>query len=411
MFVGGCFNYSAGNLSNVAGYNPSGPSRWTPVGDGFNDCVFALAYNPDQHALYAGGLFTASGSTPITYLGQFNLSAAEGAWMDMGSNYSCLVATLLYDAAHKVLHIGGLLDFNLPVGTETEPNAMLYQIYDTINNTYYQPSNYRAAADAVYNRSVVLTIAQNPLQSNLVYVGGFWLDGIYGPPFGNGSANWLGLGFALGIIVVDMTVNEFSFFDTQQAVSLTDNTFNTIYSLTFDTSTGYLYGLGSIDGVTPNISSPTDNVFGVFGYNGTSLFSIDGITDYFSASIEGPVVVQASWLSTYRLGASIAVDPYTHYVYTLIGGVYGTNPALNYLVDPYGNIMSGLMVFDGIDWSTLIMDDLDNNEAERINSIYFATGRDFNGSLVLIGAFDSLVTTNPSNNALASPVKKKPCTF
>ena len=69
--------------------------------------------------------------------------------------------------------------------------------------------------------------------------------------------------------------------------------------------------------------------------------------------------------------------------------------------------MSGLMVFDGIDWSTLIMDDLDNNEAERINSIYFATGRDFNGSLVLIGAFDSLVTTNPSNNALASPVKKK----
>lgn len=73
-FVGGCFEDGISGLWNVAGYWPSAPApEWLPAGDGFDNCVYSLAYYAGGRTLYAGGAFTNAGMGPfnmMNYLAQ-----------------------------------------------------------------------------------------------------------------------------------------------------------------------------------------------------------------------------------------------------------------------------------------------------------------------------------------------------
>lgn len=208
------------------------------------------------------------------------------------------------------------------------------------------------------------------------------------------------------LIVLNVSANEIALFDTGQVVPPFDY-YPVVYCLTVDASNGYLYGMGAAYALETNLTGSAygGGIVNVFGYTGTTLFNVDGITDYFFGTITDQP--QSVWLTTTLLGASLAVDPNTHYLYMLMGSSYGEGDTFDYLIDPYGSPLSGLLVYNGIDWTTLIVDNLLLYEEEplyRINAIYYSSGPDFNGSMILVGAFDNLTTTYHAYNSLSPPV-------
>ena len=58
--VGGCFNVDDASFQNVA-YNYGIYAGWQPLGNGLNDCVYALAIDSNNFVLYAAGAFTNDG--------------------------------------------------------------------------------------------------------------------------------------------------------------------------------------------------------------------------------------------------------------------------------------------------------------------------------------------------------------
>ncbi len=87
LVVGGRFGL-AGDLPAAAIARWDG-AQWQPLGEGFNDAVYAVAVWNGQ--LYAGGSFTASGATSLGGLARWNGTG----WDDVGGGVYGSVATLL----------------------------------------------------------------------------------------------------------------------------------------------------------------------------------------------------------------------------------------------------------------------------------------------------------------------------
>ena len=88
LIVGGLFTTMGGQpANNIAMWDGT---HWTALGQGLNDFVVAVAsFNGE---LYAGGLFTASGSNTCTRLAKYN--ATTHAWTQVGSGFNDIVRAL-----------------------------------------------------------------------------------------------------------------------------------------------------------------------------------------------------------------------------------------------------------------------------------------------------------------------------
>ena len=227
---------------------------------------------------------------------------------------------------------------------------------------------------------------------NLIYVAGTF-DIVFSPEFENATANIFA--FGVPIFVVNLTSNMIQPFAAAQDFT-NGGDGGWINSIAVDSSTGFLYMIGGWN----SVNTTESEYLSVFGFNGSVVFDIRGAQDYVSGT-EGPT---SEWLYNIDFPTDIAVDPNTHYVYAIVTSQYTPPPSsYDYLTDGFGNPLSGLVYFDGNSWFTLVVGDIleSENEDGLPNSIYFSTGPDYNNSLIILGIFDNLATTNPALNTLS----------
>ncbi|HEX7878520.1 MAG TPA: immunoglobulin domain-containing protein [Candidatus Eisenbacteria bacterium] len=93
LVIGGGFN-RVGNVSTfgIASWNETSdmPPSWSAIGSGFNNTV--LVIDSYRGKMVAGGLFTGSGSTPMSRIARLS----SGAWTAMGSGFNGAVRALKY---------------------------------------------------------------------------------------------------------------------------------------------------------------------------------------------------------------------------------------------------------------------------------------------------------------------------
>lgn len=203
-----------------AGYQDSDVSSawydlywWQPLGDGINDEVYALAYDPDNDLLYAGGMFTQAGVTSVNNIAKWNGSAWSA--LDSGIESTGEVNTMLYRSG--TLFVGGSFNtaggmtvnnitswngsnWGALIGPSTAgTNGSVFDLtYDFANNLLFagQDGQQAGGTDALYaskwdgsnwgpvygsdlnNR--VEAIAYDPI-NNYLYVGG-WMTNAGGVP-------------------------------------------------------------------------------------------------------------------------------------------------------------------------------------------------------------------------------------
>ena len=110
IFVGGLFSKVGGKgdgqvpAINVAAYYVK-QKRWAALGEGLNRECSTLYFDEDTETLYAGGSFTASGSTPIHYVGLYNLASNTWSGLKNGElNGPCRTLCKV----DQMLYLGGL---------------------------------------------------------------------------------------------------------------------------------------------------------------------------------------------------------------------------------------------------------------------------------------------------------------
>lgn len=103
LVVAGAFTSAGGvSVSNIAAYSQStliNNASWLALGAGFNNTVRALEFY--NGSIYAGGDFTASGTTPLNHIARWNGSA----WVDVGGGVSGTVHAL--KVSNGTLVVGG----------------------------------------------------------------------------------------------------------------------------------------------------------------------------------------------------------------------------------------------------------------------------------------------------------------
>ena len=110
IFVGGLFSKVGGKgdgqvpAINVAAYYVK-QKRWAALGEGLNRECSTLYFDEDTETLYAGGSFTASGSTPIHYVGLYDLASNTWSGLKNGElNGPCRTLCKV----DNMLYLGGL---------------------------------------------------------------------------------------------------------------------------------------------------------------------------------------------------------------------------------------------------------------------------------------------------------------
>jgi hypothetical protein len=126
LVVGGVFTLVDGvPVSNIARRRLVEPPDWSGLGQGFTGsggltggvfCIEAVPSSPSLSTLYAGGLFTHSGATPVSRIARF-----DGAnWQPMGTGLVTTTTNPLFTWANDmvVYHVpgGGLFTNHLIVG-------------------------------------------------------------------------------------------------------------------------------------------------------------------------------------------------------------------------------------------------------------------------------------------------------
>src|SRR6056297_1570258 len=107
LYVGGLFAQAGGNPANlIAVFDTSqtGNAGWSPLGDGVNNTVSALALIGDD--LYVGGAFTQAGGAPMNRIAVFDTSLTGNAgWSALGDGVNIPVSALA--AIGDDLYVGG----------------------------------------------------------------------------------------------------------------------------------------------------------------------------------------------------------------------------------------------------------------------------------------------------------------
>ena len=114
LYVGGSFYYAGPTslaASQVAAWSYA-DDTWTALGAGLNDNVFALAVDPQDGTLYAGGEFddsSSAGAGNCSNGGALSCIAAwdGSAWSSLGTGLSSSVRALALDAQDDTLYAGG----------------------------------------------------------------------------------------------------------------------------------------------------------------------------------------------------------------------------------------------------------------------------------------------------------------
>lgn len=110
MYIGGTFTdqngFAANAMLRVASYNTN-TGLFSAMGSGFNNSVYALCLTP-SNILFAGGAFTASGSTTINRVAYWSGSA----WIAMGTGVNSNVNDIRAFPDSKVLIIGDFTTAN-----------------------------------------------------------------------------------------------------------------------------------------------------------------------------------------------------------------------------------------------------------------------------------------------------------
>jgi hypothetical protein len=278
---------------------------WQALGGGADDTVYALAYDPDNNILYAGGIFTVMGGvTDVHHVAQWDGSD----WYEMDGGVEGTgpeVNTLLYAGGN--LYVGGGFT---TAGTTTVNNIaswngsawsdlygpsaagtsgpVLDLTYDTANNVLFagQIGQQAGGTDALYAskwdgsnwgpvygsdlNDRVTAIAYEPI-NNYLYVGGWmtsagvvpvnYMARLYNPS--NATSNWLAMGSGItggsgdisafatagtnlyvGGNFTDAggtTVSNIAVWDGSAWSAVDSGVNNSTYGLAYDASSGNLY--------------------------------------------------------------------------------------------------------------------------------------------------------------------------
>src|SRR6056297_3223574 len=147
LFVGGQFRACGfAAVSNIARFDP-GTGEFSSLGDGVNGAVFALAASGDD--LYVGGLFAQAGGNPANLIAVFDTSQTGNAgWSPLGDGVNIPVSALA--AIGDDLYVGGA--FTEAGGTAANRIA----VFDT---TQTGNSGWSTLGDGA-NRNVVFDTTQ-----------------------------------------------------------------------------------------------------------------------------------------------------------------------------------------------------------------------------------------------------------
>ncbi|MBI5844242.1 MAG: right-handed parallel beta-helix repeat-containing protein, partial [Deltaproteobacteria bacterium] len=103
VYAGGEFIGAGGKTANyVAAWDPL-RNEWSPLGDGVNAYVYALAVD-SQGYLYAGGAFTTAGGTPANHIAIWN--PYTSTWSALGAGVNGNVRAIAIDS-HDNVYVGG----------------------------------------------------------------------------------------------------------------------------------------------------------------------------------------------------------------------------------------------------------------------------------------------------------------
>lgn len=108
IYVGGVFTKSNSNISlkHIARYHIK-KQEWEPLGAGLDSECCTICMDHNTNKLYAGGTFTLSGSTKMSYLAVYDINSNK--WEKMiGGNINAPCRCLFLDSEKKKLFVGGL---------------------------------------------------------------------------------------------------------------------------------------------------------------------------------------------------------------------------------------------------------------------------------------------------------------
>jgi len=105
LFAGGFFSQADGQGANrVAAWNGA---TWSPLGAGTNGSVSSLLWDTQGHALYAGGNFTTAGGLTANNIGSWNGTAWSSLGVGVANGVGGPVNALALDPQDDTLYAGG----------------------------------------------------------------------------------------------------------------------------------------------------------------------------------------------------------------------------------------------------------------------------------------------------------------
>ena len=132
VFVGGVFTKAGKGESQVACHNIAAyyvlQKRWVPLGEGLNRDCNTLYFDEINEKLYAGGTFTQTGSTPLHYVGIYDLATNTWSGLYNGEiNGPCrtllkvddqlLLGGLFTHAGNSDIHVSYVAKYDLELKT------------------------------------------------------------------------------------------------------------------------------------------------------------------------------------------------------------------------------------------------------------------------------------------------------
>src|SRR6056297_4155577 len=160
LYVGGLFAQAGGNPANlIAVFDTSqtGNAGWSPLGDGVNIPVSALAAIGDD--LYVGGAFTEAGGTAANRIAVFDTTqTGNSGWSTLGDGANSNVNTLV--TIGDKLFVGGQF---------TQAGSVAANRIAVFDTTQTGNAGWSALGDGVNNRVRALTAIGDEL-----YVGGYF---------------------------------------------------------------------------------------------------------------------------------------------------------------------------------------------------------------------------------------------
>lgn len=137
IYAGGIFTTEFGGgitLNRIAAYDPE-TNLFSALGSGFNNFVSDIELSK-TNVLYVGGNFTASGSTPVSYIAQWNKSA----WLPVGVGFDNVVYNIDTDNNGNIIAAGGFSSSGSVIAKNLALwNGSIWSAFD-INVTEGSPS-------------------------------------------------------------------------------------------------------------------------------------------------------------------------------------------------------------------------------------------------------------------------------